>query len=145
MFSFSIRAPYISTKSFYAQEVYLRGRSLFDGIVGVWRTTDASDAEGKGQGGFVLRSDGSGEIISASFRVSGLEDLRVIAGIPDSGFVDMEFKYTMDANNLVMKITRFHGVKVNSKPTAWTVVVSEHRLELTSALDRNKWIISERV
>lgn len=108
-------------------------------IVGVWRTVDASDAEGREQGGIVFRRDGTGAFLSAKWRASETE-MRAIFNSPGTGAEDIGFEYSSQNDIVTTRITSFRGLRVSSQPKQWLLELNSNQLKMRAQDGSGKWI-----
>ena len=122
-------------------------------LVGVWLTVDASDSEGKRQGGIYFRSDMTGGMIKATYNVridnpdpearEILGQLLDIAKIPKEGIADMTFTYQVDRSIVIIDIRTFKGIVASGPQQRWTFRKEGERLRLTQDANPGRWILLE--
>lgn len=111
------------------------------GLVGVWKTVDASSDEGRQQGGIAFRSDGTGEFFSATF-VWPATSIFVETGlIPStSQSADVIFSYSVAGQELTTQMNELAGMPGESPPVAWTIEWPAGQLKLSRKEDVSIWI-----
>ncbi|GAB2209184.1 hypothetical protein ROS1_60050 [Roseibium sp. ROS1] len=124
------------------------------GIFGVWLTIDASDEEGRKQGGIVFRSDNTGMFFDAVYRSEIqaenaeekqlIEDMLNGLGFPNKGVVDVAFEYTLEDQFVIIQPKTFRGIDIDTEPARWAYELQTKSLRLTASQGDNRWILLER-
>jgi hypothetical protein len=120
------------TTTLYAQDIW-----------GVWRTIDASDEEGKRQGGVVFRDDNTGEFFSPILTTSGknAEEIIKLLETATAASSNLKFKYTYENSTVSIIITHVGNLTVSSsKAVAWKAAISGRNLKLSAQDGSGKWI-----
>ncbi len=125
-----------------------------DEIVGVWLTVDASDDEGRAQGGLYFRSDGTGGFIDISFKAQIVGDDKEAAelanrlietmGFAREGHADATFSYEVKDAQVTIDIVTFKGIKADSDLITFDWRISDNNLRMTFADEPLKWILLRR-
>lgn len=125
-----------------------------EGIVGVWLTIDASDEEGRRQGGVYFRADGTGGFLAATYTsdfdseypdlLQFIEMLLDAANIPPEGIADITFEYSTHDEIVTIQVKTFMGIEASGEPEDWVYRFKRNMLRLTMARDQSHWILLER-
>jgi hypothetical protein len=117
-------------------------------IRGIWRTIDASDEEGRRQGGIVFRTNGTGEFLSPTFFVDGPkgEEWTKLIETATKGSSNMMFTYSIEAAIVSIEVTHFGGMPVsNSNIIKWKAEMSGRELKLSAQDGSGKWITLNKI
>ena len=139
------------------QSAEASGGTLDQTLVGVWVTVDASNEEGRRQGGIYFRTDGTGGFLAAKYSRQGnagnpdkfsalmFERLLQSVGLPPEGTVDVGFKYSTEERIVTIEPATMMGMPVSGNPVKWLYSFLDSDLRLTKSDEPSIWILLEKV